>query len=49
MGKPVNPTQTQIEELRHAAQLPPAEIAYSKDGKLSIVLPPQGLAVVVVK
>lgn len=49
MGKPVNPTQTQIEELRHAAQLPPPEIAYSKDGKLSIVLPPQGLAVVVVK
>jgi xylan 1,4-beta-xylosidase len=46
MGKPVNPSRKQIDELRHAAALPPPEVAYLQDGKLTLVLPPQGLALI---
>jgi len=46
MGDPINPTQRQIEELRRAAELPPATVQYFHDGKLTLVLPPDGLALV---
>lgn len=46
MGKPLSPTQRQIDELRHAAELPSPEIRYLQNGKLTIVLPPQGLALI---
>ena len=46
MGDPVDPTQKQIEDLRRAAELPPAETEYFQNGKLTIVLPPQGLALI---
>jgi len=46
MGKPVDPTPKQIEQLRSAAQLPPPEVEYLRDGKLTLVLPPDGLALI---
>jgi xylan 1,4-beta-xylosidase len=46
MGKPSNPTRTQIEELRRAAQFPPPEIIPVHQGELAVVLPPQALALV---
>jgi xylan 1,4-beta-xylosidase len=46
MGKPINPSRKQIEELRRAAKLPPPEVAYFQNGKLTLVLPPQGLALI---
>src|SRR5579863_4759062 len=44
MGQPVSPTRKQIDELRHAAELPPPEVQYFQNGKLTVLLPPQGLA-----
>jgi xylan 1,4-beta-xylosidase len=46
MGQPVSPTRKQIEELRHAAELPPPEVQYFQNGKLTVLLPPQGLALI---
>jgi xylan 1,4-beta-xylosidase len=46
MGKPAYPTQAQIEALRKAALLPPAEQMRLKQGELTIDLPAQGLAVI---
>ena len=46
MGQPVDPTQKQIEELRRAAELPPPTTGYFRDGKLRLVLPPDGLALI---
>jgi len=46
MGKPVDPTPKQIDELRRAAELPPPATAYFRDGKLTVVLPPDGLALI---
>jgi xylan 1,4-beta-xylosidase len=46
MGKPIDPTQKQIEELRRAAALPPATVEYFRNGRLTLVLPPDGLALV---
>jgi len=46
MGKPMNPTRKQMDELRRAAELPPAEVRYLENGKLKILLPPQGLALI---
>lgn len=46
MGKPVNPSRKQINELRRAAALPPPEVVYFQNGKLSLALPPQGLALI---
>jgi xylan 1,4-beta-xylosidase len=46
MGKPVNPTQAQIEALRKAALLPPPEQMRIQQGELKIDLPAQGLAVI---
>lgn len=46
MGKPPFPTQAQIQTLRNAATLPPPEKIRIDRGQLTIVLPPQGLAIV---
>jgi xylan 1,4-beta-xylosidase len=49
MGKPVSPTRKQADELRRAAELPPPETLHPQNGKLTIVLPPQGLALIEVR
>jgi xylan 1,4-beta-xylosidase len=46
IGKPPYPTAKQWEELRQAAQLPPAEKKSLSRGELELSLPPKGLAVV---
>jgi xylan 1,4-beta-xylosidase len=46
MGKPVNPTSKQIAKLRQAAQLPAPELKSLPSGQLTLVLPPQGLALI---
>jgi xylan 1,4-beta-xylosidase len=46
MGHPVDPTRDQIEALRRAAVLPPPEVKSFQDGRLTIVLPPDGLALI---
>jgi xylan 1,4-beta-xylosidase len=46
MGKPAYPTQAQIEALRKAAMLPPAEQMRLQKDELTIDLPAQGLAVI---
>ncbi len=46
MGRPADPTAAQIEKLRQAAQLPPPEKMQFRNGRLNLVLPPQGLALV---
>jgi xylan 1,4-beta-xylosidase len=46
MGRPANPTRKQIEELRRAAELPPPGVKYLRNGRLTITLPAQGLALV---
>jgi xylan 1,4-beta-xylosidase len=45
MGSPAFPTQAQIEELRKASETGPAEEMPIRDHKLTLVLPPMGLAV----
>lgn len=49
MGSPVYPTQQQIADLRRAAALPPARKRRLVDGKLRIVIPPQGLVLLEAK
>jgi xylan 1,4-beta-xylosidase len=49
MGSPRYPTSKQIQELSHAAELPPPEKRSLKNGKLTLTLPPQGLAVIELK
>jgi xylan 1,4-beta-xylosidase len=44
MGQPIYPTMAQIAELQRAAALPPPETASIQNGRLTIDLPPQGLA-----
>jgi xylan 1,4-beta-xylosidase len=46
MGSPANPTQKQITELRRASELPGAEQVSMARGRLTLVLPPQSLALV---
>lgn len=46
MGAPRYPTQTQIQELRKAAELPTPEARPIQNGELTLTLPGQGLAVV---
>jgi xylan 1,4-beta-xylosidase len=46
MGKPADPSPRQTAELRRAAEIPPPENKTLKDGKLTIILPPQGLALI---
>jgi xylan 1,4-beta-xylosidase len=49
MGSPRYPTSKQIQELRHAAEPPAPEKRSLKNGKLTLTLPPQGLAVIELK
>ena len=49
MGSPKYPTQAQIEALRKAADSGQAEDVPIRDHKLTLVLPPMGLAVVEIK
>ncbi len=49
MGRPATPTSTQIEELRHAAQLPPPEHANLSNGSLQIEVPSHGLSLLEIK
>jgi xylan 1,4-beta-xylosidase len=49
LGNPRYPTQSQIQQLRQAAALPPPEEMTIRDGQLRIDLPPHGLAVVELK
>ncbi|MGB9070658.1 MAG: hypothetical protein WCC21_18995 [Candidatus Acidiferrales bacterium] len=46
MGSPSNPTQAQITQLRRASQLPASRQESVLQGKLTLVLPPQSLALV---
>jgi xylan 1,4-beta-xylosidase len=46
MGKPTYPTQIQIQALRNASNLLPPKEARIEGGKFTIILPPQGLALI---
>jgi xylan 1,4-beta-xylosidase len=46
MGKPANPTSKQINELRRDAELLPPETTYLQNQRLTVVLPPNGLALI---
>jgi xylan 1,4-beta-xylosidase len=46
MGSPTNPTQAQITELRRRSQLPAPKQESVSRGRLTLVLPPQSLALV---
>src|SRR5271166_5676342 len=49
MGSPRYPTQMQIRELQHAAELSAPETGYLEDGVLIVRLPSHGLAVIEIK
>lgn len=49
MGSPKYPTREQIVALRHASEIGPEEDVPLKDGKLTLDLPPMGLAVIEVR
>ncbi len=49
MGSPRYPTQKQIQELRHAAELPNPESRKLKNNELTVTLPAQGLALIELK
>jgi xylan 1,4-beta-xylosidase len=49
MNSPTYPTQKQIQELQHAAELPSPETGHMEHGELTITLPSYGLAVIEVK
>ena len=49
MGSPSYPSQKQIQELRQATELPPAEARRVEHGELTLTLPEHGLAVVELK
>ena len=49
MGKPRYPTQKQIQELRKAAELPPPQSRSLSGGKLTLKLPPHGLALIEIR
>jgi xylan 1,4-beta-xylosidase len=46
MGSPKYPTREQILALRHASEIGPADDVQLTGGKLTVVLPPMGLAVI---
>jgi xylan 1,4-beta-xylosidase len=46
MKDPPSPTPQQIARLRRAAQMPMPENKMLKDGQLTLVLPPHGLALI---
>jgi xylan 1,4-beta-xylosidase len=49
MGKPINPTQKQIAQLRRAAEMPPPENQAFHHGEIRLILPPKGLALIELK
>jgi xylan 1,4-beta-xylosidase len=49
MGRPANPTTAQIKALQKAAALPGAQTYALANGSLTLTLPPQALALVIVK
>jgi xylan 1,4-beta-xylosidase len=49
MGRPQNPAPAQIESLRKAAAMPPAQSRRLTNGSLTITLPPHALALVTLK
>jgi len=49
MGAPRYPSQTQIGELREAAELPPPEVRQIKNDEVTLTLPGHGLAVIELK
>ncbi|HXM99018.1 MAG TPA: glycosyl hydrolase family 39 [Candidatus Dormibacteraeota bacterium] len=49
MGRPANPTTAQIKALQKAAALPAAQKHALANGSLTLTLPPQALALVIVK
>jgi xylan 1,4-beta-xylosidase len=49
MGSPRYPTQTQIQDLRRAAELPHPEPAELENGELTLTVPAHGLAVIELK
>ncbi|MFZ0298582.1 MAG: glycosyl hydrolase family 39 [Candidatus Sulfotelmatobacter sp.] len=49
MGSPRYPSQAQIQELKRAAEIPPAAERNLKGGELTLTLPSYGLAVIEVK
>jgi len=49
MGSPRYPSQAQIQQLKQAAEIPPAAAGNLKRGELTLTLPSYGLAVVEVK
>jgi xylan 1,4-beta-xylosidase len=46
LGRPQYPTQAQIALLRRAGEIPPPESLRLENGKFTIALPPQGLALI---
>ena len=46
MGSPQYPTQAQVQQLRHESGLPSPEILHLSNGKLTLQLPVNGLAVI---
>ena len=47
MGSPAYPTEEQIEQLKRASELPPSEnLAVDHEGNVTVVLPPNGVALV---
>ena len=46
MGRPANPTTSQLQDLRHAAELPAPELAELQQGNITLRLPAQGLALI---
>jgi beta-xylosidase len=49
MNNPTYPTQKQIQQLQHAAELPAPEAGHLDHGQLTLTLPSYGLAVVELK
>ena len=49
MGSPRYPTKVQIEELRKASEIGPAETGRIEENRLSLTVPPMGLAVVEIR
>ncbi len=49
MGKPAYPTPKQLKDLRRAAELPAPEMKMVEHGKLTLELPPQGLALIEIR
>jgi xylan 1,4-beta-xylosidase len=49
LGKPQYPTQAQIAQLRRASEIPPPESILLENGKITISLPSQGLALLEIR